>query len=593
MLCRFFSPKNPDLCSNNLLSGKNEAITMAMKTIYWLVKEGVAVSKFQSLMKLIENLECPYVSTLSKPSGGLQYTSESAAWDLVKAEAAVIAATIKKKIKDSPFISILADESTDISVEKKLAICVNVIDPLTFQQSTHFAANRDLQNGSGQSIASEIISQVQEWGIPMSQVIGFGTDGANAMVGRKQGATGLLLKENPTLLNIHCVAHRLVLCMSQAANKVTYLKKFQETVTGFFYYYKSSSVRSNRIKDLQALLDEPVSKYTKVHEVRWFSYYRAIETLYRTTNSLLTFLAETSHHAGCKGQRLCGESVIVYIYVYYPLDDGHFVSGDPTEPSLSKRNLEIWMVDVSVKHAIKELQQHKDGIFDSGESETQTYLKQFLSGVKLKSGKNIFKGHVLTPGCPAYKAQCLKVKEDFINHLIGNLEERFPQDQVSVVTAFNILGMRPISFLSKLDLESWGNEELNVLLAHYSNTTLCDSEATKVEWCKLKNLVVTSAYPRDKLADLWRIIKQFHADEFPNMLKLAAMGLVLPTHTADCERIFSIQNLVKVPRRNRLSEDKLEACMVIIAEGPEPEQFDWNAALSLWKAAKVRKLYAK
>ena len=40
------------------------------------------------------------------------------------------------------------------------------------------------------------------------------------------------------------------------------------------------------------LLDDPTLTYKEIHSVRWLSYFNALTTVYRTTDSLLTYLAE-------------------------------------------------------------------------------------------------------------------------------------------------------------------------------------------------------------------------------------------------------------------------------------------------------------
>ena len=80
-------------------------------------------------------------------------------------------------------------------------------------------------------------------------------------------------------------------------------------------------------------------------------------------------------------------------------------------------------------------------------------------------------------------------------------------------------------------------------------------------------------YPRDNMGTLWSIIYKFHKDSFPNLLKLAAVALTLPIHTADCERGFSLQNNLKNCQRNRLLPERLDTLMVILAEGPPLQEF--------------------
>lgn len=127
--------------------------------------------------------------------------------------------------------------------------------------------------------------------MPLSKVMGFGSDGAKAMTGTKEGVTGHLLRVNPMLLNYHCIAHRLALISSQTADSVPYLKEYQDILTGLFYFFKGSANRNEKLKDIQSLLDEPTLKVKEVHEVRWLSIYKAVETVYRCLDSLLSLFS--------------------------------------------------------------------------------------------------------------------------------------------------------------------------------------------------------------------------------------------------------------------------------------------------------------
>jgi hypothetical protein len=62
------------------------------------------------------------------------------------------------------------------------------------------------------------------------------------------------------------------------------LKEYQETLAGIFYFFKSSSLRHDRLENIQKLLDEATLKIREVHEVRWMSIYKAVETVYCMTH---------------------------------------------------------------------------------------------------------------------------------------------------------------------------------------------------------------------------------------------------------------------------------------------------------------------
>ena len=70
--------------------------------------------------------------------------------------------------------------------------------------------------------------------------MGLGTDGASAMVGKKEGLIGHFLRENPHIANTHCAAHRLALCSEQAPEAVPELEAYLKNLENVFYHFKKS-----------------------------------------------------------------------------------------------------------------------------------------------------------------------------------------------------------------------------------------------------------------------------------------------------------------------------------------------------------------
>ena len=58
------------------------------------------------------------------------------------------------------------------------------------------------------------------------------------------------------------------------------------------------------------------------------------------------------------------------------------------------------------------------------------------------------------------------------------------------------------------------------------------------------------------------------ADLFPNLFRIALIGLLIPTSTADCERGFSALKRIKTPLRNRLNNPICVNLLFISIEGP-------------------------
>ena len=267
------------------------------------------------------------------------------------------------------------------------------------------------------------------------------------MTGRKTGVTGKLLEHNPAIINIHCMAHRLALCTSQAADKVSYLKEYQQTVTNIFYYFKHSANRVHKVKAIQDLLEDPILLYTEMHEVRWLSFYKAVETIYSTLSSLLTFFSQENDAKGIGiSKKLERFEFVATTYL--------MMAVLPFVTSLcmvfQKKDLDVTMVDVCIKSCLKDLESLKAGTFKN------TYLHELGSDLIKSPGKYYYKGiHVTTqPNCQKHFEN---IRNNFIENIIDNVVARFPKDQRSLLTAFGILGKPPISFLSEEELTSWGD----------------------------------------------------------------------------------------------------------------------------------------
>ena len=65
-----------------------------------------------------------------------------------------------------------------------------------------------------------------------------------SQTGHKGGVSALMKKENPMLVNVHCLVHRLALCTSQAASDTAKLKNYQQIITDIYYYFSKSAKRS-------------------------------------------------------------------------------------------------------------------------------------------------------------------------------------------------------------------------------------------------------------------------------------------------------------------------------------------------------------
>ena len=181
-----------------------------------------------------------------------------------------------------------------------------------------------------------------------------------------------------------------------------------------------------------------------------------------------------------------------------------------------------------------------------------------------------------------------------------NFGERFPENDKNIISAFAVLGLKPLGFLNREEVAQWGNDKLETLIEQFGkekvrgdvvSPPIIEPEEVRLEWSSLKTLVVSEGYPRSSMGKLWNCIITYHRDAFPNMIKLAQVALTAPIHTCDCERGFSLQNRSKTSLRNRLGSERLKQLMTIVLEGPEMEKMNFRKDLLVWKNMCQRKIF--
>ena len=125
----------------------------------------------------------------------------------------IIQDELLSKLHNSPYLSVIIDESTDISIHKKLIVFVKILNGPVAE--THFLRNADVLDGTAQTITEKLREIFQNLNIPWSKVVCFSSDGASVMVGRLNGVATKLRELNPAMVCIHCAGHRLTLALAR------------------------------------------------------------------------------------------------------------------------------------------------------------------------------------------------------------------------------------------------------------------------------------------------------------------------------------------------------------------------------------------
>ncbi|XP_060587649.1 uncharacterized protein LOC132743139 [Ruditapes philippinarum] len=106
------------------------------------------------------------------------------------------------------------------------------------------------------------------------------------------------------------------------------------------------------------------------------------------------------------------------------------------------------------------------------------------------------------------------------------------------------------------------------------------------EWCQVRESIADSVLAADKAME-W-VTTNLNVSH-TNLFKLAAVGLLIPTSTSDCERGFSTLKRVKTTHRASLSPPVLNPILPVGMLGAQIEKVDINSMVKIWHKEKPRR----
>ena len=111
-----------------------------------------------------------------------------------------------------------------------------------------------VRDGKAATVVDAVGVTMKKFGVPMTKVIGLGSDGASVMASDIRGVNGMLKKQNRFLVFVHCVAHRLNLAVSQSCNGISEMATLQNVIAAVYNFVQLSPKRLTRFKEITAVL---------------------------------------------------------------------------------------------------------------------------------------------------------------------------------------------------------------------------------------------------------------------------------------------------------------------------------------------------
>ncbi|XP_058629145.1 zinc finger MYM-type protein 1-like isoform X2 [Onychostoma macrolepis] len=210
-------------------------------------------------------------------------TSKTVQNELLDCMLSVVREHIIQEARSSDFLSIQADETTDIATQCQLVLVLRYIDAKSNVQERFFEFI-PLHSTTADSIATALKERLAVI-LPEDQknkLISQAYDGASVMRGATAGVQRKMQDVYPNAHYIHCYAHQLNLIMQQATSHIPKVRIFFSDLGGFASFY-------SRSPKCTAVLDKVVAhRLPTSSSVRWNRWNnRAINTVFEHREDLI------------------------------------------------------------------------------------------------------------------------------------------------------------------------------------------------------------------------------------------------------------------------------------------------------------------
>ena len=230
---------------------RDDAVVVAMKLPFWLLKENIALKKWNSVKLLLKSLGADEISRLSLARNAT-YSGRPARDNMLSALFSVVRKTLSLLL-DATFSSVLSDETTDIANKGQLVVHFCCVKSGIIR--TRFGGVVEVSEPNAASI-QHAIKKAADWSLDRKKCH-FASDGASVFTGRKSGVVVPLMRDHDMYFStaVHCIGHREALAAADAVKAVSNLEQAVAPSLGSIYHlFNNSSSKEAGLHELQRAL---------------------------------------------------------------------------------------------------------------------------------------------------------------------------------------------------------------------------------------------------------------------------------------------------------------------------------------------------
>lgn len=240
-------------------------------------------SNFLQLMNLRAEDDPRIVDWLERKTD--KYTSPEIQNEVLKIMALSVLRNIIHSIHSSFFLTVMIDETTDISNKEQVVVCFRWVDK-ALEAHEEFISLQQVESTVSTALVAVIHDVLARLNVSINKIRGQCYDGASAMCGSQGGVATLIQREEPRAIYIHCYGHALNLACGDAVKKCELMKNALDISYELIKLIKKSPRRDAVFQKIKEQIHEDAMGNRVLCPTRWTVRAQALQSIITNYSTL-------------------------------------------------------------------------------------------------------------------------------------------------------------------------------------------------------------------------------------------------------------------------------------------------------------------
>jgi hypothetical protein len=510
-------------------------------------------------------------SHMEKCNKNASYISKTSQNELLDCVKEFIQREIIQDVKQFSFYGIEADEVTDIANWEQLGLVLRYLkDDKAQERLIEFIGCDKI---TGKAICDKILELLIKLGLDPNDCRAQTYDGAGNMAGNLNGCAARFMEYAPRAPYYHCASHELNLALCKAC-KVPEISCMIADMQKAGIFLKYSPKRQRHFeKSIEAAKESNENISTKKKKLkllcvtRWVERHTTMEDFDHLYQPFVDFLSIT----GSNEEQIWDSKTITEANgILTNITSSKFIAAFQTNLYFSGflKSLSVLLQGssldlVTAYEEIDTIKAEFKSIRENAETEFKAVFQEMVRmrasvtdeaiNIPRRCGRQTLRSNVEADTPEDYWRRTVFVP--FIDHLLQELDNRFSQINSSAI---------PGLLLLPCNLEKLNDKKMQKIYESFE-TDLPSPRTFHQEvrlWKRYWNANMTNA-PKDMPSTLAFISEANLEKQYPNIVQIIRLLLVIPVTSSGVERANSILGRVKTESRSTMGQDRMNALILL------------------------------